>query len=270
MFRRFLESTRAMVTPVSVTSSYAETGRLSVQEFVNSGDYLVNNWPLWSWLGTTSKQGFAYLPDNKQYIRASHVTSNERVSDVYNSALHDSEENDDEYGTGIVIVSESPKKPSYMKQRDIEIFESCENEEVVFNDYGYINEETESPEFRASCYTLPPETLGIRKYTIDITYDTYYATPRFWIFGMDIYNSPLTHMEIMEDISADHKHRTVTVEHHPFLGYQCISVHPCMHSNLMFQFGPAKGLPDPTTSILNLLPLLTTIMPTTDFVGLGC
>lgn len=256
-----------MITPVSVTSSYTETGRLSVQEFVSAGDYLVNTWPLWTWYSVPIKQNIEYLPDTKHYIRASQVPSNERVSDVYNSGLRGTEEHDD---TEIVIISESPKKPSYMKQRDIEIFESCENEEILLNDYGYIDEELDSPEFRSSCYTLPPEALNLRKYTIDITYDTYYATPRFWIFGMDIYNAPLTHAEIMEDISSDHKHKTVTVESHPFLGYNCISVHPCMHSNLMFQFGPAKGVSDPTMSILNLLPLLTTVMPTTDFVGLGC
>lgn len=265
MFRRFLENTRAMVTPVSITSSYESNGRLSVQEFIQAGDYLVNNWPLWSWT-YSKKPCFEYLPLEKQYIRVSRVVSSSRVVDVYNSGLRGEEDQEQQE---LIIVSESPKREMYTKQRDIEIFESCEDEEVVLDDCGHIEGENDH-EYRIASYSLPIANVNLRFYTIDITYDTYYATPRFWITGFDIYGHPLNYAEIMEDISSEHKHKTVTVENHPFLGYSCISIHPCMHSNLMFQFGPDKGFIDPTTSIIHLLPLLTTIMPTTDFVGLGC
>ncbi len=40
----------------------------------------------------------------------------------------------------------------------------------------------------------------------------------------------------MEDISADHAHKTVTVEAHPHTGVVCASIHPCRHSEVMKVF----------------------------------
>lgn len=37
----------------------------------------------------------------------------------------------------------------------------------------------------------------------------------------------------MEDISAEHAQKTVTIDSQPHLGIQCASIHPCRHSQVM-------------------------------------
>lgn len=72
-----------------------------------------------------------------------------------------------------------------------------------------------------------------RTYDISIVYDKYYRTPRVYLFGYDEHRQPLTADQIMEDISADHANKTVTVETHPFLGVAHASIHPCKHAHVM-------------------------------------
>ncbi|KAF8658245.1 hypothetical protein AX16_002021 [Volvariella volvacea WC 439] len=76
--------------------------------------------------------------------------------------------------------------------------------------------------------------LQVRTYDVMITYDKYYQTPRVWLIGYDENRNPLTPDQIFQDISADHAHKTVTIE--PFIHsstLQAASVHPCKHANVM-------------------------------------
>jgi len=74
-----------------------------------------------------------------------------------------------------------------------------------------------------------------RTYDISITYDKYYQTPRIFLFGYDRDRQPLTPKKIMEDISADHAHKTVTVDPHPHLEVPHASIHPCRHAPVMLR-----------------------------------
>jgi len=78
--------------------------------------------------------------------------------------------------------------------------------------------------------------LKTRTYDVSITYDKYYRVPRVWLRGYDENGNPLTSTEIFEDISADHAHKTVTVEPHIHTGVVCASIHPCRHSEVMKRF----------------------------------
>ncbi|KAF8070075.1 putative E2-like enzyme [Lyophyllum atratum] len=76
--------------------------------------------------------------------------------------------------------------------------------------------------------------LQVRTYDVMITYDKYYQTPRVWLIGYDENGTPLTPPQIFQDISADHAHKTVTIEQ--FLhstSLQAASVHPCKHASVM-------------------------------------
>jgi len=75
-----------------------------------------------------------------------------------------------------------------------------------------------------------------RTYDMSITYDKFYRVPRVWLRGYDEKGTPLTSKQIMEDISADHAHKTVTVESHPHSGMICASIHPCRHGEVMKRF----------------------------------
>ncbi|KAF8894314.1 autophagocytosis associated protein, partial [Gymnopilus junonius] len=76
--------------------------------------------------------------------------------------------------------------------------------------------------------------LQVRTYDVMISYDKYYQTPRVWLIGYDENGTPLTPNQIFQDISADHAHKTVTIE--PFIhsaSLQAASVHPCKHASVM-------------------------------------
>lgn len=75
--------------------------------------------------------------------------------------------------------------------------------------------------------------LHARSYDLSITYDKYFRTPRVYLFGYDEQRQPLTAEQIMEDISADHANKTVTLENHPHLALPHASIHPCRHAHVM-------------------------------------
>ena len=78
--------------------------------------------------------------------------------------------------------------------------------------------------------------LKTRTYDVSITYDKYYRVPRVWLRGYDENGNPLSSSQIFEDISADHAHKTVTVEPHIHTGIVSASIHPCRHSEVMKRF----------------------------------
>jgi len=121
-----------------------------------------------------------------------------------------------------------------------------------------------------------------RTYDLSIVYDKWYRTPRVYLFGYDEHRQPLTPKQIMEDISADHANKTVTVESHPFLGVAHASIHPCKHAHVMKRIvdqmqsyrasegsaGQAKLVPVEHYLFL-FLKFMSSVMPTIeyDFTG---
>ncbi|KAI0989286.1 hypothetical protein GJ496_010188 [Pomphorhynchus laevis] len=86
-------------------------------------------------------------------------------------------------------------------------------------------------EFKVNDRIITPS----RTYDLNVTYDNFYRTPRFWFLGYDQRQKrPLTIDEMYEDVSADHANKTVTIERHPYLSPLLMaSVHPCRHASLM-------------------------------------
>lgn len=56
-----------------------------------------------------------------------------------------------------------------------------------------------------------------RSYTLSITYDKFYQTPRVFMQGFDAESLPLTDEQLFEDIMQDYQNKTVTIERHPHL-----------------------------------------------------
>ena len=57
--------------------------------------------------------------------------------------------------------------------------------------------------------------LKTRTYDISITFDKYYQTPRVWLNGYDESRTALDPKKALEDISAEHARKTVTIDPHP-------------------------------------------------------
>jgi len=71
---------------------------------------------------------------------------------------------------------------------------------------------------------------------VSISYDKYYQCGRVWLYGYSESRQPLTQEQVLEDISADHALKTVTLEAHPHIAAGAglhASIHPCKHATVM-------------------------------------
>ena len=206
---------------------YFEThGTLSPEQFVHCGNILVNNCPSWMWDGGKKELRHNFLPDNKQFLYTTNILSNRTINkEVYQEHIVEEKniEKDDWVMTNHlnIISSDSSKQKKPIPENDhldnnidfsIEIEEDPNT--LQANDHDNNNSYT-------------------RKYDLYITYDKYYQTPKFWIFGYNYDNVPLGFKELMDDISSEYINKTVTYEYHPHLPILLVSLHPCRHGEVM-------------------------------------
>ena len=64
---RFLRDIRESLTTVVGTSEIYE-GRLTPNEFVQAGDFLVQKYPSWKWASGDGDKTKSFLPDDKQFL----------------------------------------------------------------------------------------------------------------------------------------------------------------------------------------------------------
>ncbi|CDJ42060.1 autophagocytosis associated protein, putative [Eimeria tenella] len=111
------------------------------------------------------------------------------------------------------------------------------------------------------------ESLGT--YDLSITYDKYFQTPRLWLFGYNESGTPLTPVEIFEDILTDYAAKTVTVDPHPCTGVPTASIHPCKHAQVMkkvVDHWRSQGVePRPDLALIVLLKFISSVVPTIDY-----
>ncbi|KAJ1614941.1 APG10/Aut1p like like autophagocytosis [Cryptosporidium canis] len=182
------------LTPIDCSNSKFESdGYLTPREFVDSGDYLILQFPNWFWRTAPKEYLVSWLPPNKQYLHIDNIPCRNRLD---------------------------PSKISISKRRlDIKL-DYCEEEWFIpTKNEGEPNE-----------IELKNE---IRYYDISVTYDKFFQTPRIWLFGYNKEGTPLSTEEMVEDIISDYAAKTITLDPHPFTGIPCISIHPCNHSSLL-------------------------------------
>eukprot|EP01067_Filipodium_phascolosomae_P006384 Filipodium_phascolosomae@DN4649_c0_g1_i1.p1 len=80
----------------------------------------------------------------------------------------------------------------------------------------------------------PPVEVGdgsVRRYDVSITYDSFYCTPRLWLFGIDeSTRRPLKPKEVFQDVMGKYQDTTASVDPHPSTGMPTLSIHPCRHA----------------------------------------
>lgn len=75
---------RDWITPVTHTSTFRETGKITPEEFVAAGDYLVFKFPSWQWAdASTPAQRVPFLPPGKQYLVTRGVPCHRRLNDNF-------------------------------------------------------------------------------------------------------------------------------------------------------------------------------------------
>ncbi|MBA0821962.1 hypothetical protein Goarm_018785 [Gossypium armourianum] len=248
------------ITGPRTVSAFKEKGVLSVSEFILAGDNLVSKCPTWSWESGEPSKRKSYLPPEKQYLITRNVPCLKRAASVeqeYEAAggevLLDNEDND-----GWLATHGRPKDRNDVEEilPSMETLEIRQNETVrsIPSYFGSGENEEDIPDMadyeeadnaiETDAATLPSHylvaqepdddnILRTRTYDVSITYDKYYQTPRVWLTGYDESRMLLQPELVLEDVSQDHAHKTVTIEDHPHLPGKHASIHPCRHGAVM-------------------------------------
>lgn len=266
--RSTFSSLREYLTPITHKSTFATTGEITPDEFVEAGNYLVYRFPTWQWSPAEASKAKDFLPAEKQFLVTRHVPCYVRAADY---EYNDEEDDDDgKDGSGItegsgklkvsgaeVLSKEqdaldhegwaaprsassrpTPKVPPVDDDADDiderSIKEVSEDEDIDDID-DFIDENAEDVEFvdnKVSRKT--PEGSKKRSYDLYITYSTSYRVPKMYLVGFDSNSVPLTPEQMFEDIASDYRHKTVTIEKAPFLNNTtAVSIHPCKHATVM-------------------------------------
>jgi ubiquitin-like-conjugating enzyme ATG3 len=247
------------ITGPRTVSAFKEKGVLSVTEFVLAGDNLVAKCPTWSWEAGEPSKRKSYLPAGKQFLITRNVPCLQRAASVEEEyeAAGGEVLIDDEDNNGWLATHGKPKD----KRDDDDNFPSIDSLEISkkntiqsiptyfggdddddipdMAEYEEVDNVIESdPATLQTTYLVAHEPdddniLRTRTYDVSITYDKYYQTPRIWLTGYDESRMLLQPELVLEDVSQDHAHKTVTIEDHPHLFGKHASVHPCRHGAVM-------------------------------------
>ncbi|KAL1974567.1 hypothetical protein VTN31DRAFT_4771 [Thermomyces dupontii] len=242
---------RDWVTPVSRTSTFRETGKITPEEFVRAGDYLVYKFPSWQWAdASTPAQRVPYLPPGKQYLVTRGVPCHRRLNDDFAGAQEDvivqdmlrdgasgsGDAEDDGWlqtGGGREFADSQEAK-----RKDVRTVDEAGNVGEREEDDDEIPDMEDDDDDEEAIIRDPSgksnTTAPVRTYNLYITYANYYRTPRLYLSGYQS-GEPLPPHLMMEDIVGDYKDKTVTLEDFPWFdtSVPMATVHPCQHASVM-------------------------------------
>lgn len=251
--RSTFSSLREYLTPINHKSTFATTGEITPEEFVQAGDYLVYRFPTWQWSPADKSKSKDFLPHDKQFLVTRHVPCYVRAADYEflgdddDATRNQSKDQEIKIGDDDDEEWEAPAAPSSpvistSESRDIDetsIKEVSDDEDIQDID-ELIDENAEDVEFvdnkivNQSGKDSNDESSKKRSYDLYITYSTSYRVPKMYLVGFDSNSVPLSPEQMFEDIASDYRHKTVTIEKAPFLSNTTsVSIHPCKHANVM-------------------------------------
>lgn len=274
-------------------STFQKTGKLTPEEFVKAGDYIVENYPSWSWGSGLPEKVRPHLPADKQFLQTRDVPcfSRDRKSAnveemqveeddgdggwVQTSMQEDDPVEDLDAGISDLSVKDTASSAAEAANDDGDAAAEDEDEDIDdipdLDDFDYSALEEENDPAAAAASAAAEDTLvPTRTYDITITYDVYYSTPRVWLFGYDKDHNPLKDNEWRDDFSAEHVDKTVTHEQHPHFNFSCPSIHPCKHAQAMTKMislvvGAGNGSLDVSYYMLIFLKFIQSIIPNIEY-----
>lgn len=261
----------AFISP-SNSSTFRETGKLTPEEFVAAGNQLVSRFPTWTWQPATPGNEQPFLPLDQQFLSTRGVPCRRRATRNIEQGLVETEVED-----GWILTESHEVLPEAMELEDEPVHQAQVVADDDIPDLEDIEDEEEDPNalprsLRGSYFSseaADDAVLKTRVYDLSITYDKYYQTPRLWLTGFDEVTQPLTSSQMFEDIMDDYANKTVTVDPHPCLGTQQLSVHPCNHARMMKQFvdiiESSGSQADPRFYLFVFLKFLASIVPTIEY-----
>ena len=244
----YLRGLREKMTPLLQVSQWEDHAKLTANEFVCAGDYLISNDPTWKWAATMMKGDnntyeVDYLPSSKQYI--------------YNESLNSS-----------IIVSNSNINNQWCLTEAEEIIGN--KEESSTDEWEVITKSINKKNDHIICNNAL--TKDFDNLIISITYDRYYRCPRMFIEKLMNNTNPIHQGNIhrvMQLIKApiEYVNESMTFECHPFHGRMVIAVHPCLSCDaIKYVINNMKEKPKVHLALVLFLKSLNNILPSFAFI----
>lgn len=230
---------------------------LTPEEFVLAGDHLVHHCSTWKWSKATDRSRTRqYLPEDKQFLIVRNVPCHKRCRQMEYDPSQEKILSSEEIGAEDGFAGDEDNgwvdthhfaHDGGEPMRSVEL--GCNSSEIANHDDDNdcdepvmdLDDFVESgglEDIDPNRYVAPQvspvtEMEKPRTYDLHITYDKYYQVPRLFVMGYDENRKPLSVQQTYEDFSADHAHKTITVETHPHIDCDMPTVHPCRHAEMM-------------------------------------
>ncbi len=265
-------------SPLKESKFYTE-GKLTPEEYIIAGDFLVQKCPTWKWCAAKEGLSNNALPKDKQYLKTT-VPCARRAVDYLRSNQTSEKELEGDWVEADLVTSDTKKdKKEENKVLDFDndndknkIISSGNNDDDFFvsdNTDDKKDDKKEVDDFLVVDEEETGEVLKTRTYDVTVTYDFYYCVPRMWLMGYNENGLPLSDNEMKQDVMMEYRNKTVTIEPHPHTGIRNISVHPCRHSMLLKKmienFENAGKKLEIYMSILIFLKFLHSVVPTIQY-----
>lgn len=202
-------------------SDYYETGEITPQEFIETGDKLINTNAIWKWRKAENEalENKSLNPE-RQFLSANIPVIKNTEKDKEGDVVMVSD------GDWVTFEQKVKEKKLEEEVKAEEKKEAPEQKKVGTLD----DSEEESTEQK------PTEVnKNKRIYELNITYDPHYHCARLWLSGVDYKGDALTKEQIFEEVMSEYKDKTMTFENHPHLKKQMASLHPCKHAAVIKQ-----------------------------------
>ena len=292
---RLLQGVAESLMTTRTTSAFLEKGVVTPEEFVVAGDYLVEQCPTWSWQGGDAKSAKSYLPEDKQFLVTRNVPCLKRaraMEEYAGKEEHLSGEDDGWVAAGgdgnggskdddAPDMDEIPDISALRVDSGAKDDENDEDDDddadiPDMDDFDMCGDEEDDASALPSSRAAPLDAAGsdaghilkTRTYDLSITYDKYYQTPRVWLNGYDERRRALDPVKALEDISAEHAKKTVTIDPHPHTSVPSASIHPCKHAPVMKKLIESMGgdvAPSVEHYMFVFLKFIASVVPTIEY-----
>lgn len=278
-----LHVARDTFTPTLKHTQFLDQGKLTPEEFVAAGDYLIRLSPTWRWSTASTGLGKSYLPVEKQFLITRGVMCRRRVRDVADAGTVAETDIGDGWaatggsggGSGGGGSSPDEADDSYS---DLSAYTDSS---VAVIDPAAVTAVTAGGGSEGGSEggsSSRGSSSSERTYEISLTYDNVYRTPRVYLAGFAADTGvPLSPTEMMEDISQDYMNKTATMERHPHIlptvgRTMVVSIHPCRHAHTMKRIldtmqgdRPEATAPSVELYLFIFLKFIASVIPTMEY-----
>ncbi|KAL8425076.1 hypothetical protein Efla_001465 [Eimeria flavescens] len=280
----------ARFSSVPQTSQFVDKGTLTPQEFVDAGDLLVFKFPTWQWEAAVGKRVNSWLPPDKQFLVTRGVACHKRVRDIEASLNANAKEDaegwflpvdDDQEGPQEAQALSSSSSTSAAKGKADPFAGSSSS--ALLASFRWLGEDSSQMPAAVAVNISQDDPAcadASNSYFVRQAPDaacglTTSASPKRGVWSCCVHQreakngTPLTPLEIFEDILTDYAAKTVTVDPHPCTGVPTASIHPCKHAQVMkkvVDHWRFQGIePRPDLALIVLLKFISSVIPTIDY-----